>query len=298
MGKFLTGKNLEESIYDIIWKAEKTLLIVSPYIKLNNYFRKLFEKHKDSHNLHIIIVFGKNEDEISKSLNENDFSYFKEFPKISIIYAPNLHAKYYGNERNGLITSINFHNYSIENNIEFGVFYEQKLLNNFIKTADNDAWEECTKLAHSNEVIFIKRPVFKEKNILGLISTGKDYVKSEVLVDNTSRFFRGVRKKESKTLGEFPLELSSENLYQQRPSKEEFKEEKTKENYRQQNRKYSNTGYCIRTGQPIPFNPLQPMCYEAWRVWNEFQNWDYPENFCHRTGQPSYGRTSMRNPIL
>ena len=30
--KFITGKELEEAIYDIIWKAEEKLLIVSPYI--------------------------------------------------------------------------------------------------------------------------------------------------------------------------------------------------------------------------------------------------------------------------
>ena len=34
MSKFITGKDLENNIYDIIWKAEKTLLIVSPFIDL------------------------------------------------------------------------------------------------------------------------------------------------------------------------------------------------------------------------------------------------------------------------
>lgn len=57
-------------------------------------------------------------------------------------------------------------------------------------------------------------------------------------------------------------------------------------------------GYCIRTGQKIPFNPEKPMSYDAYQVWVEFGNMNYPENYCHKTGRPSNGRTSMRNPIL
>lgn len=291
MGKFLTGKNLEESIYDIIWKAEDTLLIVSPYIKLNSYFRKLFDKHKDNSGLHIIIVFGKNEDEIGKSLNKDDFAYFKEFSNISIVHAPNLHAKYYGNERNGLITSINLHNYSIENNIEYGVYYEQKLLNNILKNADNDAWEESYRLACNNEVIFIKRPVYQDKKTLGFISTGKSFIRSEVLFDNIDRFsYSRKGNKTLKRLSEFPNELSLNEMYKERPKKEEFSDN-TKNKHRKE-------GYCIRTGRQIPFNPQRPMCYEAWKVWNEFQNLDYPESYCHKTGCLSYGKTSMRSPIL
>ena len=34
MSKFITGKELEDAVYNIIWDAQDTLLIVSPYIKL------------------------------------------------------------------------------------------------------------------------------------------------------------------------------------------------------------------------------------------------------------------------
>jgi hypothetical protein len=42
MSKFLTGNKLGEAIYDIIWDAEKTLLIVSPFTKLDDYFKELY----------------------------------------------------------------------------------------------------------------------------------------------------------------------------------------------------------------------------------------------------------------
>ena len=131
MTKFITGQDLEKAIYDIIWEAEDTLLIVSPYIRLDDYFKKLFEKHIYNPRVHLLIVFGKNEREISRSLSKDDFDYFKKFLNVSVVYVPNLHAKYYSNELKGVITSLNLYDYSFRNNIEFGVYSETNLLNAF-----------------------------------------------------------------------------------------------------------------------------------------------------------------------
>lgn len=146
MAKFVTGQELEKDIYDIIWYAKETLLIVSPFIKLDDYFKKLFEKHINNPKIHIIIIFGKNEENVSRSLSKTDFDFFKKFLNISIIYVPNLHAKYYGNESKGIISSINLHDYSFKNNIEFGIFTENNLLTQYAKTADQEAWQNVEKL--------------------------------------------------------------------------------------------------------------------------------------------------------
>ena len=36
MSEFITGKDLEDTIYNTIWETERKLLIVSPFIKLEN----------------------------------------------------------------------------------------------------------------------------------------------------------------------------------------------------------------------------------------------------------------------
>lgn len=59
-----------------------------------------------------------------------------------------------------------------------------------------------------------------------------------------------------------------------------------------------HNGYCIRTGVEIPFNVEKPLSYEAYKAWNEFGDPDYPEKFCHFTGEPSKGETSVSRPIL
>jgi len=58
------------------------------------------------------------------------------------------------------------------------------------------------------------------------------------------------------------------------------------------------TGYCIRTGIPIPFNLEKPLSYEAYKSWSKFGDTTYPEKFCHFSGESSNGETSVSKPIL
>ncbi|MEJ8755447.1 phospholipase D family protein [Pontibacter sp. H259] len=65
-----------------------------------------------------------------------------------------------------------------------------------------------------------------------------------------------------------------------------------------EHKKEKPTGYCIRTGVKIPLNPERPLSYESFQKWNQFGDVDYPERFCHFSGEPSKGETSVRRPIL
>ncbi len=58
------------------------------------------------------------------------------------------------------------------------------------------------------------------------------------------------------------------------------------------------TGFCIRTGVSIPFNVEKPMSYEAFKSWSKYSDTDYAEKFCHFSGEPSNGDTSVSRPIL
>jgi hypothetical protein len=246
----------------------------------------LFDKHINNPNIHFVIVFGKNEGVVSKSMSKTDFDYFKKFLNISVIYVPNLHAKYYGNETKGVTTSINLYDFSFKNNIEFGIFSEVNLINKFTITSDQEAWTTCMKIAEDNEAVFIKRPVYEKKLLSALL--GKNYVKSDTLYDITDKFYSsfGFKKKASviKKLNDYPesLDLGSESTT--RPTREEVEKQ--------------TTGYCIRTGVKIPFNIKRPFCDQAYKSWAQFGNADYPEKYCHKTGKLSNGKTSLNNPIL
>lgn len=57
-------------------------------------------------------------------------------------------------------------------------------------------------------------------------------------------------------------------------------------------------GFWIRTGKRIPLNHERPFSEEAYQSWANWGNPDYAEQFCHFSGEPSYGQTSMKLPVL
>lgn len=284
MTKFITGDELEDTIDKIIWEAQKCLMLVSPFIKLDNHFKKIFNKHLKNDKLSIIILFGKNEGNIQKSLNKEDFEFFTQFPNISIIYVPNLHAKYYANEKEGVITSVNLYDYSFVHNIEFGVHQVNSLLDALKgNSADSKAWDTSWSIAKREELVFAKRPVYKKKVFSKVL--GKTYETSVIVHDVTEKFYSGypAKSKNYKTILHFPTTLDSNDV--RTVPQRNFSKTQTR-------------GYCIRTGVEIPFNPEKPFSYKAYQSWIRYENPNYQEKYCHLTGKPSYGKTSFNNPIL
>lgn len=55
------------------------------------------------------------------------------------------------------------------------------------------------------------------------------------------------------------------------------------------------TGFCIRRHETISFNPDKPLCASCYKVWVEYGDPDYPENYCHACGE--IASTSYRRPL-
>ncbi|TXE13845.1 hypothetical protein FUA26_01835 [Seonamhaeicola algicola] len=292
MSTFLTGDELENKLTDIIWNAKKYIVIISPFIKLDDHIKQVFEKVKSTHEIALYIVFGKNEEYKYKSFNEDDFNFIKDFKNVAVLYNKNLHAKYYCNEKEGLITSLNLYGYSMVNNIEYGVLFSKSLLNPMDKLYEETEAFTYNLIFDSSEVVYLKKPQYSKK-MFGLT---RQYEQSQVLYDISEDFFYGYNY-DVKYLKDFDLETETliEKKFEAKPQRAQDPSSHTANSM---HKNQNPMGYCIRTGERIPFNPEQPMCYEAWRTWAQFENYDYPEKFCHKTGKPSNGHTSMANPIL
>lgn len=52
-------------------------------------------------------------------------------------------------------------------------------------------------------------------------------------------------------------------------------------------------GFCIRTGVQILFNKKQPMSDAAFQSWKKFSNNEYPEKYCHFSGDQTNGETTF-----
>jgi len=242
MGKFLNPKDLKANLYRIFKEAEKEIIIISPFIQLSDELRTLLRPKQKIKDFQITILYGKNERDPSKSLNPTDYRFFSEFKNHEILYNPNLHAKYYANESESIITSLNLHHFSLQNNIEVGTLLKKpviSLTSLITGTEDADAFNYFNKVLDQSEAVHVTE----------IDSRGRS---SSVIADNAKHYFKG------------------------NPS----------------------IGYCIRTGEKIPFNPEKPFSAKAFAEWSKFKNPHYKENYCHQSGVKSYGKTSFAKPVM
>jgi hypothetical protein len=288
MAEFITGTQLDEKLTDIIWHAKKELIIFSPFIILDEHCKKIFNKLSSNPELEIIIVFGKNEREVHRSLKKEDLDFFMHFINITIIYCKNLHAKYYANEKEALLTSLNLLGKSMTENVEYGV--------SFLKNDRSNDDLYIDSINYSKEVIAENPCIFVQRPYYGAIGSKND-VDIVRLLDETESLYNN-RRFPFKYYNEFESKVYNND---NKPSRNN-----NQKNYHKSNAYAThyddddddNSGYCIRTGIKIPFNPAKPYSYDAYQTWVIYENPYYRENYCHRTGRESNGRTSMTNPIL
>lgn len=287
MAKFLTGNELNLEVEKIFEEAIFQIVLISPYIKLHDRYISALKTKMIDDKIKIIIVFGKSEDDISRSMKAEDFNFFKEFPNIEIRYERRLHAKYYMNESKAILTSMNLYSYSQDNNIEAGVLTKSSafgigdLASKLVvgeETVDTQASNYFFRVIEQSELLFLKVPHYN-KGFLGS-GVAKKYIGSEVEIDKLSSFFSSKHKDESKRPDVSFLNSKSEMAI--------LSSVKTN----------GKPGFCIRTGVEIPFNLEKPFSDSAYQNWLKFNNMDYPEKYCHFSGEPSSGQTSHRKPIL
>ncbi len=271
MAKFLKGNELNTEIGYIFEKAEHKLILISPYIKLHHRYADELKSKVTNDKLQITIVFGKNEKDITKSLTIEDLDFFKQFPYIEIRYEKRLHAKFYANETSQILTSMNLYDFSQDENIEVGVKTEFSALNNFAtkiiigeKTVDQDAWDYFLKVIDHSDLLFKNVPEY-DSAIFGLIKK-----------------FKGIKNELDKISEHFSKTITTKTT----PTKTFSSKKEIAE------------GFCIRTAEKILFNTEKPYSDKAYKSWALYKNSNYKEKYCHKTGKPSDGKTSMANPIL
>jgi hypothetical protein len=249
---------------------------------LHDRIRDELKKKKSEDRLKIVIVFGKNEDDKHKSLSVDDLNFFKEFPNIEICYEKNLHAKYYASDQTSLITSMNLHQFSQNNNIEVGIQMFPKgvigLVADVIKSGgtdcDGDSMEYFDGVIKNSEKLFVKTPQYDS----GIFS--KTYTGSTIGLDKLDHFFQQPES-DYTSARSYSLNQYSKNKPFVTNSVEA-----------------SKPGFCIRTGVQIPFNPSRPLSNEAYKSWSRYSDPNYAEKFCHFSGEPSNGETSVGKPIM
>ena len=114
MAQFLTTTGISYQLEEIIKSAEERLVIISPFLRINERVKELLED-KDRLKVDIRVVYGK------KELQPDQDNWLESMSSIRTSFCKNLHAKCYLNESQALLTSMNLYEFSQVNNHEMGM---------------------------------------------------------------------------------------------------------------------------------------------------------------------------------
>jgi phosphatidylserine/phosphatidylglycerophosphate/cardiolipin synthase-like enzyme len=115
--KVIGTTKISYEIEEILDSAEKYLILVSPYLKLNQRLKvRLSDAFKKVDNVYLI--YRENE------LKDRELLWLESFKNLKLFSIKNLHAKIYLNQDFALISSMNLYEYSQINNHEIAVKFE------------------------------------------------------------------------------------------------------------------------------------------------------------------------------
>lgn len=119
MAEFLDTTAINYRLEQLIKNAKERLILISPFMKLNDRIKELLED-KNRLKIDVRVIYGKNE------LQPEEINWLKELEYIRTSFCKNLHAKCYLNEDSCIITSLNLYEFSQINNNEMGVFISKE----------------------------------------------------------------------------------------------------------------------------------------------------------------------------
>lgn len=115
MAKFLDTTGVSYHLQQLIVQAQDTLILISPFLKINERLRQALDD-KDRMKIDIRIIYGKNE------LQPEQINWLRGLRFVRTSFCENLHAKCYLNEQEAIVTSMNLYEFSQVNNQEMGIY--------------------------------------------------------------------------------------------------------------------------------------------------------------------------------
>lgn len=144
MAKFLNTSATNYFLEELIKDARDRLVLVSPFLKLNDRIKELLAD-KNRLKIDVRIVYGKSE------LQPQEIDWLRGLTYIRTSFCKNLHAKCYLNEELCIITSLNLYEFSQVNNNEMGILLSRSDDPGLYK----DAYEEAQRIIRISDEVRI-----------------------------------------------------------------------------------------------------------------------------------------------
>ncbi len=148
MAKFATTTEISYSLELLLKDANEFIILVTPYVQIPERFKILIERKLKESPISITVVCRERELSIHAKdwfLSNGIVLHFNEF----------LHSKCYLNENVAILTSMNLYNYSMINNIEFGMLINKEDDNENYTAIYNECLQLQNIFAATTEIIEI-----------------------------------------------------------------------------------------------------------------------------------------------
>tara|TARA_Y100000034_G_scaffold120005_1_gene162373 strand:- start:1167 stop:1919 length:753 start_codon:yes stop_codon:yes gene_type:complete len=144
MAKFLNTSATNYFLEELIKSASERLILISPFLKLNDRIKELLED-KNRLKIDVRIIYGKSE------LQPEEINWLRSLDYVRTSFCKNLHAKCYINEQGCIITSLNLYEFSQVNNNEMGIYIDR------IEDSQiySDAFEEAQRIIRISDEVRI-----------------------------------------------------------------------------------------------------------------------------------------------
>ena len=114
MPKFLTTSHISAELENIIKYAKDELVIISPYMRVNENLQSFIDL-ANARSVRFTIIYGKTE------MRSQEHAWISRLTTQETGFIANLHAKCYLNESAAIVTSMNLYEFSQQNNDEMGI---------------------------------------------------------------------------------------------------------------------------------------------------------------------------------
>jgi hypothetical protein len=119
MAKFLNTSAANYYVEEIIRLAHDRLLLISPFLRLNDRVKELLED-KNRRKIEVHLIYEKND------LMPEEINWLRDLQFVRTIFSRNLHAQCYLNEQFCIVTSLRLYELSHAHNTEMGVLISRE----------------------------------------------------------------------------------------------------------------------------------------------------------------------------
>lgn len=154
MAKFLNTSATNFFLEELIKNAKERLILISPYLRLNDRIKELLED-KNRLKIDIRIIYGKSD------LHPDEIKWMQKLDYVRLSFCKNLHAKCYINEESCIISSLNLYEFSQVNNNEMGVLIKKEEDSEVFK----DAYEEAQRIIRISDEVRISLDEVKAETV-------------------------------------------------------------------------------------------------------------------------------------